>query len=95
MTGSLPNCSASHLPVWPVSANTAFILFSFCRSVFVSMIDLLNLNVKLLNINETANDYAVKHSRWPSHYSDSQLLHHFRASIRCLRRKASRSARLM
>lgn len=29
VTGSLPNCSASHLPVCPVSANTAFILFSF------------------------------------------------------------------
>ena len=29
VTGSLPNCSASHLPVWPVSAKTAFILFSF------------------------------------------------------------------
>lgn len=37
VTGSLPNCSASHLPVWPVSANTAFILFSFFRSVFVSI----------------------------------------------------------
>ncbi len=37
VTGSLPNCWASHLPVWPVSANTAFILFSFCRSVFVSI----------------------------------------------------------
>lgn len=37
VTGSLPSCSASHLPVWPVSAKTAFILFSFCRSVFVSI----------------------------------------------------------
>ena len=37
VNGSLPNCSASHLPVCPVSANTAFILFSFCRSVFVSI----------------------------------------------------------
>ena len=37
VTGSLPNCSASHLPVYPVSANTAFILFSFGRSVFVSI----------------------------------------------------------
>lgn len=37
VTGSLLNCSASHLPVCPVSANTAFILFNFCRSVFVSI----------------------------------------------------------
>ncbi len=47
VAGSLSNCSASHLPVCPVSANTAFIRFNFSRSVFVSMIDLLNLNANL------------------------------------------------
>lgn len=47
VAGSLPNCSASHLPVCPVSANTAFIRFNFNRSVFVSMIDLLNLNANI------------------------------------------------
>lgn len=32
------------------------------------LIDLLNLNAKLLKINETANVYAVKHSHLPSHF---------------------------
>lgn len=52
VAGSLPNCSASHLPVCPVSANTAFIRFNLSRSVFVSMIDLLNLNANLAIIIE-------------------------------------------
>ena len=52
VAGSFPNCSASHLPVYPVSANTAFIRFNFIRSVFVSMIDLLNLNVNIAIIFE-------------------------------------------
>lgn len=59
MTGSLPNCSASHLPVCPVFANTVFILFSYSRSVLSLLRDLLNLNAKLLKINEIAIDYAV------------------------------------
>lgn len=63
---ALPNFSASHLPVEPVSANAAFIRFNFCCSVFVS-IDLLNLNTKLPKTIETAKAYAVKHSRFISH----------------------------
>lgn len=54
VAGSLSNCSASHLPVCPVSANTAFIRFNFSRSVFVSMIDLLNLNANIAIIFESS-----------------------------------------
>lgn len=52
VTGPLPNCSASHFPVCPVSANTAFIRFNLSHSVFVYIIDLLNLNANLVIIFE-------------------------------------------
>lgn len=59
VTGSLPNCSASHLPVCPVSASTAFILLIFCRSTFASITNKLIPNANLLIYNTTI--YAQKH----------------------------------
>ena len=53
VTGSLPNCSASHLPVCPVSASTAFILLIFCRSTFASITNKLIPNANLLIYSTT------------------------------------------
>lgn len=53
VTGSLPNCSASHLPVCPVSASTAFIRLIFCRSAFASITNKLIPNANLLIYNTT------------------------------------------
>ena len=63
VTGSLPNCSASHLPVCPVSASTAFILLIFCRSAFASITNKLNSNANLLIYSKTihAQKYVLKH----------------------------------
>jgi len=61
VTGSLPNCSACHLLVCPVSANTAFILFNFNRSDFVSIIDLLNSDTKLLVRSDKTAKSVMKH----------------------------------
>lgn len=63
VTGSLPNCSASHLPVCPVSASTAFIRLIFCRSAFASITNKLNSNANLLIYSKTihAQKYVLKH----------------------------------
>ena len=53
VTGSLPNCSASHLPVCPVSASTAFILLIFCRSTFASITNKLIPTANLLIYSTT------------------------------------------
>ena len=63
VTGSLPNCSASHLPVCPVSASTAFIRLIFCRSAFASITNKLIPNANLLIYSKTihAQKYVLKH----------------------------------
>ena len=63
VTGSLPNCSASHLPVCPVSASTAFILLILCRSAFASITNKLISNTNLLIYNTIipAQKHVLKH----------------------------------
>ena len=63
VTGSLPNCSASHLPMRPVSANTTLFDLIFDVLFLFPLNKKLNLNAKLLYFSDVSKNgqYVVKH----------------------------------